>query len=510
MARAAGVASAATLLGRILGFVRDAAVAAVFGAGPVADAFIVAFRIPNLWRRLVAEGALTVAFIPAFLEVRVREGRRAAGDLAAHALRQFGLLLFGVAGLGMAVAPFLVSCMAPGFVHRPEVFDLAAALTRVMLPYLPLAGMAAVCMGALQAEDRFAAPALAPVCLNLAMIAAVFGLAAPLGSAAIALALGVLLGGGLQLALQAGALRQNGFSLFRRPGGEKPNLARLAARTVPAALGASVLHVNLVAATFLASFLPEGRVAALYFADRLLQFPLGLIGAALGAAALPSLSRDFAAGDWNGFLQNGRFALRLAFFLTLPAAAGLLALRAPIVGLLFGRGAFQAGAVRETATALLGFGLGLPAFAGVRVVLAACFATGDARLPLWTGLCAMGINLVLGWILLGPWGHAGVALGVAGAGWTHLFLLLVFAGGGKWRFCDRFFWKSACQSLAGSLIMSPVAVFVARLFPPTGGTASQAVALVAAIAAGVFVYGLFSHGIRHPEFSSLLAIIRKE
>ena len=509
MARAAGVVSAATFFGRILGFVRDAVIAALFGTGPAGDAFVVAFRLPNLWRRLAAEGALTPAFIPALLETAARRGRRSAFELAASALRRLGLLLGGFAAVGAIFAPALVAVLAPGLAQRPEAFELAARLTRIMLPYLPLAGMAAVCMGLLQAEERFAAPALSPVCLNLAMIGTVLFFSGPMGSPATALAAGVLLGGGLQLGLQLGALGRIGFSL--RAGRRATfGLGRIAARTIPAAAGASVLHVNLVAAAWLASFLPEGRVAALYFADRLVQFPLGLVGAALATAALPRLSRDAAAGRWDDFLANGRFALRLAMFLTLPAAAGLAALREPIVELLFARGAFDAAAVRETAAPLLGFAGGLPAFAGLRVVLAAAFARGDSRAAFRTGLFGMGLHFCLGLLWLKHFGHAGIAWAVSAAAWAQLLLLLWLPQGVRGRLCDRLFWKSACQSLAGSLLMCPVAVFVARLFPPTGGAVSRAAGLVAAVAAGVLVYGLFSHRTRHPDFSSLLAVFRKE
>jgi putative peptidoglycan lipid II flippase len=509
MARAAGVVSAATFLSRILGFFRDALAAAVLGTGPGADAFIVAFRIPNLWRRLVSEGALTVAFIPALLETAARDGRPAAISMAASALRRFGLFLAGFAGLGVLFAPVLVAALAPGLAHRPETLDMAARLARIMLPYLPLVGMAAVCMALLQAEERFAAPSLAPVCLNLAMIGSVLWLAGPMGSPAAALAAGVLLGGGLQLGLQLAALRRIGFSLLVGRS-ESSGLGRIAVRTVPAALGASVLHVNLVTGTFLASFLPEGRVAALYFADRLVQFPLGLAGAALATAALPRLSRDAAAGRWADFWANGRFALRLAVFITFPAAAGLAVLREPIVELLFSRGAFDAAAVRETAAPLLGFAAGLPAFAGLRVVLAAHFARGDSRVAFRTGLLGMGLNLFLGLLWLKPFGHSGIAWAISAAAWAQLALLLGAPLGAAGRLCDRLFWKSACHSLAGSLLMSPAAVFVLRLFPPAGGAVFRTAGLAAAIAAGVSVYGLFSRFTRHPDYPSLLAVVRKE
>jgi putative peptidoglycan lipid II flippase len=275
-------------------------------------------------------------------------------------------------------------------------------------------------------------------------------------------------------------------------------------------VGASVLHINLVAGTWLASFLPEGRVAALYFADRLVQFPLGLAGAALATAALPRLSRDAAAGRWEDFLANGRFALRLAVFVTLPAAAGLAVLREPIVSLLFARGAFDVSAVRETAAPLLGLAGGLPAFAGLRVVLTAGFARGDSRAAFRTGIFGMGVHLGLGLLWLKPFGHAGIAWAISAAAWAQLALLLWLPQCARGRFCDRIFWKSACHSLAGSLIMAPVAVFVARLFPPAGGAVFRTAALLAAIAAGILVYGLFSRFTRHPDFPSLLALVRKE
>ena len=510
MARAAGVVGAATLLSRILGFVRDATIAAVFGAGGGADAFIVAFRVPNLWRRLVADGALTVAFIPAFLDIAAREGRPSAFRMAGAAIGRFALLLCGAALLGVWAAPGVVSLLAPGFSDRPELFRDTVELTRIMMPFLPLAGAAAVCMGVLQALDRFAAPALSPVCLNLAMIGAVAATSGRGGSAAVALAAGVVIGGILQLGLQLGALSRAGFRFRAGNGRAVSGLGRLAARTVPAALGSSVFQVNVLVGTLLASFLPEGRVAALYYADRLVEFPLGLIGAALATAALPSLSRCAAAADWDALGDDARFALRLTMFLTIPAAAGLFALREPIVALLFGRGAFDPGAIRWTAEALAGFAVGLPAFAGTRVVASACFAAGDARTPLLAGLGAISVNAALGFPFREQWGLPGIALALAVASAVHFGLMAAAIRRRIGPLCDRAFRKSACQSVAGSVMMSIAALYCSRLFPPTGGTLFRSAALVTAILAGMAVYAAFAFCVRHPELAPFLAAIRKE
>lgn len=511
MSRAAGLVSALTLASRVLGFVRDAVIAAVFGAGPGADAFIIAFRIPNLWRRLVFEGALTVTFIPFFLDLLARKGREAAFGMAGAVLRRVTLLLCVGTGLGLWAAPFLVTLLAPGFSDRPGDFHLAVSLTRTMLPYLPLVGAAAIGMAVLQALGRFAAPALGPVVLNLAMMGGVLGFSGRLDGPARGLSIGVLVGGVLQLLLPLAEWRRSGAPLRGRPPtGEGGAVARLVLRTVPATLGASVFQINLLIATLMASFLPEGRVAALYFADRLAQFPLGVVVSALATAALPSLSRYAAAGEWEGFRETVRYALRVSVYLTLPAAAGLAVLREPIVALLFGRGAFDPAAVRWTAEALVGIAAAVPVCAGVRVASAASFAIGNTRTPLATGGGALLINALLGGIWVETWGLAGITLSLALATAVHLGLLLWALRPALGLLCDRVFWKSACQSAVGSLLMTIAAIFVVRLFPPTGGSLSQITALVAAIAAGIAVYAIFSRCIRHSEFRSLLESIRKE
>jgi putative peptidoglycan lipid II flippase len=511
MTRAAGRVGALTLVSRVLGFVRDAVIAAVFGASAGADAFIVAFRIPNLWRRLVFEGALTVVFIPIFLDILARQGPGAAFGMAGAVLRRVALILCVGTGVGLWAAPFWVTLLAPGFSGRPDDFRLAVSLARMMLPYLPLVGAAAICMAVLQALGRFAAPALGPIAFNLAMIGGVLGLSGWLDGPARALSIGVLMGGALQLLLPLAEWRRTGAPFRGRPpAGEGISAGRLALRAVPATLGASVFQINILVATLLASFLPEGRVAALYFADRLAQFPLGVVVAALATATLPSLSRHAAAGEWETFQEDARFALRVAMYLTLPAAAGLTVLREPIVAVLFGRGAFDPAAVRWTAEALVGFAAAVPVCAGVRVASAASFAAGNTRAPLTTGGGAMVINALLGGIGGEIWGVAGITLSLALATAFHLGMLLRVLRPAVGLLCDRVFWKSACQSAVGSLIMSTAAIFVARLLPPTGGSGSQAAALVAAIAAGMAAYAIFSLCIRHPEFTSLLKSARKE
>jgi len=294
VARAAGVVGMATMLSRIFGFLRDMIVAGLFGAGLTTDAFFVAFRIPNLLRRLLAEGSLTVSFVPVFTEYLRNRTRKEALDLADIVFTALSILLVAVSLLGVLFSPLIVTVMAPGFVKMPAQYDLAVFLTRMMFPYIFLISLVALCMGILNSLRHFAAPALAPVVLNLAMILAALTLRGFFREPITALAIGVMAGGVLQLVMQWPFLVRMGVRLkpnfhFRHPGVKRIGLLML-----PAAFGAAIYQINIFIGTILASFLPTGSVSYLYYADRIVELPLGVFAIAVGTATLPSFSEQVA------------------------------------------------------------------------------------------------------------------------------------------------------------------------------------------------------------------------
>jgi putative peptidoglycan lipid II flippase len=422
--KAAGVVGGATLLSRIFGLLRDIVIAGYFGAGVASDAFFVAFRIPNLLRRLFAEGSLTIAFVPIFTEYLAKDGESAAFVFARSALRLISIILAAVAATGILLSPLIVRIMAPGFMASPEKLALTVTLTRFMFPYIFFIGLVALCMGILNALGHFAAPALAPVMLNLAMIATVLFLSPHLQYPVYGLAAGVLLGGLLQLLLQIPFLLRKGLVFWKAADLFHPGLKRIGKLMLPAVFGAAVYQINILVGTLLASLLPDGSVSYLYYADRLVQFPLGIFAIALATAVLPSFSTYAAVRDNQALRETFAYAMRLVFFITLPSMVGLILLREPIIGLLFKRGAFDSQTTALTASALLYYALGLWAFSAVRIVVTLFYALQDTRTPVKMAAISIGVNIILGVALMWPLQHGGLALATSLASMVNLFLLI--------------------------------------------------------------------------------------
>lgn len=461
LARNAATVAGATLVSRVLGYARDALTAHILGAGAGADAFFVAFRLPNLMRRLLGEGAVSLAFTPAFVRLRKREGDARAFAFGRGVLLRTLLPLALLCLLGMALAHPLALLLAPGFGAPgsslpdapPGVADRAAHLLRICLPYGVAATCAALCAGMLHAHGRFLPSALAPAVLNL-VVMATGGLAlAGFGDAATLLACGVLAGGVAQLGLQLPALHRLGLR-WRAPLPHNDPQAGDTARALPAGVfGASAQQLNVLACTLLASFLSEGSITALYYAERLMEFPLGVFGVAVGVAALPVLSAQSGQSARSGqsvpvdlaeqagqSAQSGQActarphdafrrvlgdALRLSLFISLPSALGLAAVATPLVALLFGHGAFDRHAVDATVAALLAYAPGIPAFAVTRPLLAACNARQATGAPVAAGLASVAATLALGALLLQPMGVAGPALAASCAAWVNTACLVL-------------------------------------------------------------------------------------
>jgi putative peptidoglycan lipid II flippase len=412
-----------TMVSRVLGFLRDMLTAAYLGAGPVTDAFFVALRLPNLFRSLFAEGAFSAAFVPLFAGMVAREGREAARLFAEDALAVLlaALVVFVVAG--EALAPLLLHVLAPGFVAIPTTFALTIRLTRITFPYLLFISLVALQGGVLNSVDRFAAVAATPALLNIFLIGALLVADPPSGDA---LAWAVTLAGFAQFLWLMGSCAQAGIALRLPAPVLSPGVKRLLGLMLPGVLGAGATQLNLVISTAIASLLPTGAVSYLYYADRLEQLPLGVVGFAVGTAILPPLSRQVRVGDEAGAIDTQNRGLELALLLTLPAAVALGVAAWPILHVLFERGAFTAADTHATAGALAAYAAGLPAFVLVKVMAPGYFARHDTKTPVKIALTAIAANVVLTGTLglLTPLAHVGVAMATSAAGWINALLLI--------------------------------------------------------------------------------------
>lgn len=423
--RAAGIVGIFTFLSRILGLVRDMVIAKFFGSGLITDAFFVAFRIPNLLRRLFGEGSLTIAFIPVFSEYLSKD-KRDALRLANGFLTIVSGLLVIVAILGIILAPWIVRIQAYGFGTNTYEYTLTVLLTRITFPYVFFICLVAFFMGVLSSFKHFAAPAAAPVLLNLSIIGSAFLLSPHLSVPVIGLAIGVLIGGVLQLCLQIPWALRYGLKITPHFGAIKhPGIKRIGSLMIPAIFGSAVYQLNQFIGTLLASFLPEGSISWLYYADRLVQFPLGVFAISISTVTLPSLSDHMANDKKEDFRETLRRALTLTFFVCIPSIGGLIVLGEPIVMTLFQRGAFHYLDTQNTNYALMFYALGLWAFSGVRILVSAFYAMQDAKTPVKIAIIALISHVVFSLILMHPLRHGGLALGLSIASSIQFFLLLM-------------------------------------------------------------------------------------
>ncbi len=412
LVHAAGVIGVATFSSRILGFVRDMVLARLFGATPAADAFFVAFRIPSLLRELFAEGSMSSAFIPVFTEYRLMRTKQEAWELASAVFTTLLTLVTVVTVVGILTAPWLVVILAPGFQADPDKLALTTLLTRVMFPYLLFISLAAVAMGILNSVRAFAAPAFSPLFLNIFIIGCALFVSPRLPDPIIGVAIGVVAGGAAQFAMQLPSLKLRGllFGFRFEPG--HPGLRRIGALMVPSLLGLSVTQINITVSTILASFFAGGPTY-LFYGMRLIQFPLGIFGVALATAILPTLSAQAARGALDELRTTLGFGLRMILFIMMPAMLGLILLRTPIVHLFFEHGTFTAHDTAETALAVLCYSVGLWAFGGVRIIVAAFYSLQDTKTPAISAGIAVAANLLFSLALMSSLGAAGLALATA-------------------------------------------------------------------------------------------------
>jgi putative peptidoglycan lipid II flippase len=410
--KALATVSGMTLISRILGFVRDVVIARMFGAGLATDAFFVAFKIPNLLRRLFAEGAFSQAFVPILAEYRNQRGEQETRLLVDHVATLLAIVLFVVALIGVAAAPLIIYVSAPGFTGIPAKFDLTVSLLRITFPYILFISLVALAGGILNTYSRFSVPAFTPVLLNLSFIVFALWLAPHFDPPVMALAWAVFAGGVLQLAFQVPFLARVRLMPRFRLDLKNSGAWRIVRQMGPAVFGVSIGQVSLLINMIFASFLVTGSVSWLYYADRLMEFPAGLLGVALGTILLPSLSRFHATHSVEEYSQLLDWGLRLTLLLALPAAAALALLAAPLTATLFHYGEFSAHDVLATRNAVIAYSIGLTGLIVVKVLAPGFYARQDIKTPVKIALVTLAATQAMNLILIWPLKHAGLALAI--------------------------------------------------------------------------------------------------
>jgi putative peptidoglycan lipid II flippase len=477
---------------RILGYIRDMILAHLFGAEMVTDAFFVAFKIPNLLRRLLGEGSISASFIPVFTEyLETRDGDE-IWQLASNVLC---LSVIAAALLTLAAiifAPGIVFVLAPGFAPDRAKFNLTVLLTRALFPYIILISVVAIAMGILNSLGHFAVPALVPAALNLGIIFGALRLSPLFRQPIIGVAAGVLIGGLLQVMMEAPVLLRKGARLTFNTSLDNPGTRRIGVLMLPAALGLGVTQINVMVDTLIASFLPEGSISYLYYSNRLLQLPLALFGISFGTALLPTLSSLASQGKSEDLMATFSFGIRAVLFITLPASIGLIILRVPIISLLFQRGEFSHIATYATAQALYAFAIGLCAFSGLKVAIPVFYARQDTATPVRIGIITILLNICLSIILMVPFKHAGIALATSLSAIANL-ALLVHIMRRRWGIAgETDIVVSGLKILGNSLAMGLILYISMHrtfdLYFETGNLTAKALYLLSGIGIGIIAY----------------------
>lgn len=505
--RSASIISLVTFCSRVLGFIRDIVIAALFGTGMISEAFFVAFRIPNLLRDLVGEGAANSAFVPVFCQYWAKEEKRDFWNLAGSAFWIILIILAGLSLFGILFSRSLVTLIAPGFLKDPQKFLLTTQLTRILFPYLLLIGLTAYAMGLLHTFKSFAAPAFSPCLLNICMIISMLIACRFMPNPIFGLALGVLFGGIVQVGIQVPSLLKRGF----RPRFLKinfrvlhPGIKKIGRLLIPRIFGTAVHQLNVLVDTIIASLafiVGQGAVAAIYYANRIVQFPLAIFGIALSSAILPTLSMQAAANDIESLKLTLRLSLRTIYFLMLPAGIGLIVLAQPLIKILFQRGSFDYYSAQITSSALFFYAFGLLFFGGIKILVAGFYALQDTRTPVVIASLALLVNLILNIILMFPLKVGGLALASslsAGFNFSLLYLSLTKKVG---RIITGdlyiYFLKIAGAGLA-------MAGFVSLFFRKVSFYLNPDFSLVLAIVLGVLVYLGLCFLLRVGKISKLL------
>ena len=482
--------SSITMISRVLGFVRDTILARIFGAGVATDAFFIAFKLPNLLRRIFAEGAFSQAFVPILAEYKTQQGEEATRTFIAYVSGLLTLVLALVTAIGILAAPWVVWATAPGFVDNAEKYELTTSLLRVTFPYILLISLSSLAGAILNTWNRFSVPAFTPTLLNVAMIAFAVLLTPYFNPPIMALAWGVLAGGLAQLLYQLPALKKIGMLVLPRLNLKDAGVWRVLKQMLPAILGVSVSQISLIINTIFASFLVAGSVSWMYYADRLMELPSGVLGVALGTILLPTLAKTYANKDREEYSRILDWGLRLCFLLVLPCTLAMAILAEPLTVALFQYGKFSAFDAAMTQRALMAYSVGLLAIILVKVLAPGFYAQQNIRTPVKIAVFTLVCTQLLNLVLVGPLAHAGLALAISLGACLNAGLL---------------FWKLRSQGLfepqAGWVrflfklvlavtLMSAVLLAGMHVMPAweQGGMLERFVRLGALILAGVVTY----------------------
>ena len=502
-----------TGVSRILGFVRDVLTAAILGAGPLADAFIVALKLPNLFRRVTAEGAFSVSFVPMYSKKMQQEGQGSADAFASNAFAVMFTLLTPFVLLAIAAMPVVIKLIAPGFTVGEERYDLAVELTRVTFPYLLLISLSALMGGILNAHDKFMPFAAAPIVFNLTLIAALLFLEPMLESGGHALSWGLCAAGVLQFIGLLLCVRKFRIGLRLQLPKFDADIKKLFQLMGPGVIGAGIVHINLFVDVIIASTLPEGSISYLYYADRLNQLPLGMVGIAVGTALLPMLSRSMAGEDRAQSRELFNRALEICLLLALPAGVAMLSVALPMIKALFQYGEFDSGDAQTTAFVLMGYAIGVPAYVASKVFSTTYYARHDTKTPVKMSIISALLNIALALAFIKPLGVAGIALATGLCGWVQFVLLYRGLKNDESAKPDDRFMRNLPKIIVSSCLMASVLILVAYYGSDYfyGDKYEKIAALIVLVTAGLATYAaaiLWSGVIRVSDLK--LMFVRKK
>jgi len=519
--RAAGVIGLATVLSRIMGMVRDMVVSRLFGAGFATDAFFAAFLIPNILRRFFAEGALTAAFVPTFAEWHTLRGEQEARDLANICFTLLTIVMALITLIGIVFSPLIIHLICPGYAHEAPLIlpggvivtkpDLTIFLNRLMFPYIFFISLVALCMGILNTMRHFFTPAISTVFLNIAMIVCAVSLRNRFSVPITALAIGVLVGGTLQLLLQLPVLYRFGYHIRPRFYFSHPAVRKIAILMGPAVFGIGVYYLNIAVGLLLASLLSQGSVSYLYYAQRLFEFPQGIFTVSVAQAVLPSMSRQVSLGEMVGMKESLTFSLRWTLFITIPAMVGLLVCSVPIFSLLLMGGEFGYVKAVNCAKALFCYSLGLSMVALVRILVPAFYSLNDTKTPVKIAFAAFIFNFLFSVALMGPLSHGGLALASTLSAFCQMSMLLYFLRQKIGSLGGRKIMETAAKTFAASLPMA-IAVYLFIQYADWSATGQKVIkggVLGGAVVCGVLLFLFFAYLLRMDEIREVVNTVRR-
>ena len=510
LVRSVATVSGFTLLSRLLGFCRDILIASMLGAGGMADAFFVAFKFPNLFRRLFGEGAFSAAFIPLLAGDIEKRGLDAAREFAARAMSMLVLITGFLVAIIEILMPWAMYVFAPGFAENPEKFELAVELSRITFPYLAFISAVALMSGVMNTLHRYAAAAAAPIILNICLIGALLGLSPITKTHAHALAWGVAIAGVAQFLMMVIACKRAGFAIKWQLPRVDDRIKLLGKRMVPGMIGAGVYQINLLIDTMLASLVSDGAVSWLYYADRVQQLPLGVIGIAIGTALLPTLSRQLQGDDAKTAMHSQNRGIEIALLLTLPAAIALGVMGLPVINVLFERGAFGPEQTLMTGMALTVFAFGLPASVLVKVLAPGFFAREDTKTPIRIGISCMVLNIILILVLM-PWfGHLGIAAATSVSVWVNATSLgVILHRRGDLKFDSRLT-RRLPRILLASALMGAVLWFAIDAFWQNDALSiTRIITMAIIVTGGMAIYAIAAQLLGATSFSELKSTLKR-